>query len=199
MIEVNVKSNDIDSLRKRLAVIPNGIEKAIGRATKRTADLGKTNMIRQVTDASHIKPQIAKKDAKKGGWGKTGAVIELKRSGRLGTRHFKGQQEATGFSWQIGKDDKRLFLRRGFWGPTRKLKKGKGYRTKKSPKWKGNAFIRVGEASLPIIKIVGVSPWGYYTRNNLQGPEKEFLALHLKQRIIHEMTHVLRENGQLQD
>jgi hypothetical protein len=211
-MEINVDTANLEKLRFRLSLIAGSMEKVIGRATKRTAAKGQTNMIRQITDQSWIKPKIAKEKARNDRWGKTGAVIELRKTGRLGTRHFKGTQDPLGMYWQVGRSDKWRFMPRGFSGPTRKLfqvfeKSGKGkkatftrlskpkahYLTTQSSKWKGNSFVRAGTKRLPIVKILGVSPWGFFKKNNLEGPTVEELTAHLKDRILHEARYLLND------
>lgn len=210
MIDISIKTDDLDKLRWRLDLIPNAIPTAIRRATKRTASKGKTNIIRQITDASNIKPKIAKEKSRDFRFGSTGAAVELRKTGRLGIRHFKGTQDEQGVFWQVGKDDQYKFMPRGFTGPTRKISKiatvtGKGknreykrlespktgYITDQSSKWKGNAFVRAGKKRLPIVKVMGVSPWGFFTRRKMTGPAVEDLTKHLRERLVHEAKFIL--------
>jgi hypothetical protein len=211
-MQIDVDTSDLAQYAQRLSFIPGAMKKIIGRATKRTAQKGQTNMIRQVTDASHIKPRIAKEKARNYSSGEGGAVVELRKTGRLGTRHFKGVQDPTGMYWQIKKTDQWRFMPRGFSGPTRKVfqvfqKTGKGknkkferldkptprFITTQSTKWKGNSFVRAGSKRLPIVKILGLSPWGVFTRNEMLTPAVEDMTSHLKQRLLHEARYLLKE------
>lgn len=180
-IKIKANMESVEQFSKLLAKKKKKLPEAMGHAIKRTAAHGRTNIIGQIKDGTYIKDGIIRERAKFERSGKMFAVVELNPSGRLGTRHFKGEQNENGVTFQIGPGEKLLLSRSAFMGP----KLGK-----KNKKWKGNAFRRVGPNRKPIIKVLGVSPWGFFTKRNLVGPTQEHLQEWLTKRLVHELKRL---------
>lgn len=115
------------------------------------------------------------------------AVVELKKTPRLGLRHYGAKQNKKGVTYKISKSGGRRLAEGAFLGP-----KPGAVRTK----WKGNAFKRTGKARLPIVQIKGVSTYGAYVKNNLQGPQVERVRADLANELTRRIKlNVLRASG----
>tara|TARA_R110000823_G_scaffold174585_2_gene307245 strand:- start:309 stop:893 length:585 start_codon:yes stop_codon:yes gene_type:complete len=115
------------------------------------------------------------------------AIVTLRKTKRLGLRHFGARQDKSGVSYKIGKTGGRQKVMGAFQGPKPGVMK---------TSWKGNAFKRVGKERLPIVALKGVSAYGAYAKNELSGPQvkaiEDELAKQIERRI---KLNVLRANG----
>jgi len=210
---ISIKGGTVElvAAEQMLAHIPGATEKAIKRATTRTASFANTRIARAITRGSNIKAAITREKLKKGKIGDSGAYVRLNKTGRLGIRHFKGVQTETGVMFRVGKKDKWLFVPRAFTGPTREVTKigemvkqgrkkvyqrlaepRKSYTTQQNPKWKGNAAVRIGRKRLPIVFVKGVSPAGYFVKNKLELPGKMEISDFFRKRLRHEILFILK-------
>lgn len=115
------------------------------------------------------------------------AIVQLKKTGRLGLRHFGAKQDKRGVTYKITKKGGRGRVDSAFLGP-------KPGAVKTS--WRGNAFKRTGKKRLPIIQIKGVSAWGAYIKNNLAGPQAKAVEAELLKQIERRINlNVLRASG----
>ena len=85
------------------------------------------------------------------------ATITIKKTKRLGLRHFGAKQNKKGVSYKISKTKGRRFIASAFRGPMPD-------RIKES--WKGNVFKREGKARLPIFHKRGPTPRGVYLKSD---------------------------------
>lgn len=115
------------------------------------------------------------------------AVVSLKKTKRLGLRHFGARQDKRGVSYKISKTGGRSRVNGAFQGPTPKAMK---------LSWRGNAFKRVGKSRLPIVQIKGVSAFGAYVKNNLEGPQVKEVNAELSKQLERRINlNILRANG----
>jgi hypothetical protein len=115
------------------------------------------------------------------------ATVTLRKTKRLGLRHFGAKQDQRGVSYKIAKQGGRKRVNSGFQGPKPGVMK---------VSWKGNAFKRVGKARLPIIKLQGVSAYGAYAKNELSGPQVEAINAELTKQMERRIKlNILRAEG----
>lgn len=115
------------------------------------------------------------------------AIVQLKKTGRLGLRHFGAKQDKRGVTYKITKKGGRGRVDGAFLGP-----KPGAVKTN----WRGNAFKRTGKKRLPIVQIKGVSAWGAYVKNNLAGPQAKAVEAELLKQIERRINlNVLRASG----
>jgi hypothetical protein len=115
------------------------------------------------------------------------AVVSLKKTPRLGLRHFGAKQDKRGVSYKISKTGGRRRVDGAFMGP-------KPGAVKTS--WRGNAFKRVGSSRLPIIKLLAVSAYGTYKKNELAGPQLKAIEDELFKQMERRINlNVLRASG----
>jgi hypothetical protein len=119
--------------------------------------------------------------------GSLSAVVSLKKTPRLGLRHFGAKQDKRGVSYKIGKTGGRRRVDGAFMGP-------KPGAVKTS--WRGNAFKRAGSSRLPIIKLLAVSAYGTYKKNELAGPQLKAIEDELSKQMERRINlNVLRASG----
>ena len=167
------------SLTKELAAAINAVSKKtkleMGREIRATVNLKKDEAEKPLSIRAAASPQSLQ------------AVVSLKKTPRLGLRHFGARQDKRGVSFKISKRGGRGRVDGAFMGP-------KPGAVKTS--WRGNAFKRVGSGRLPIIQIKGVSAFGAYVKNNLAGPQVEAVNAELTKQIERRINlNVLRANG----
>jgi hypothetical protein len=115
------------------------------------------------------------------------ATVTLRKTKRLGLRHFGAKQNKTGVSYKISKTGGRKRVDGAFQGPKPGVMK---------MSWKGNAFKRVGKQRLPIIKLQGVSAFGAYAKNELSGPQVKVIEAELTKQMERRIKlNILRAEG----
>jgi hypothetical protein len=115
------------------------------------------------------------------------AVVTLKKTPRLGLRHFGARQDKRGVTYKISKTGGRSRVDGAFQGPKPGVMK---------TSWKGNAFKRVGKGRLPIVQIKGVSAYGAFVKNNLAAPRAAAVTDELHKQMERRINlNVLRANG----
>lgn len=115
------------------------------------------------------------------------AIVSLKKTPRLGLRHFGAKQDKRGATYKIRKKGGRQRVNVAFMGP-------KPGAVKTS--WKGNVFKRTGKARLPIVQLKGVSAYGAYKKNDLEGPQAKAVEEELAKQINRRINlNVLRASG----
>lgn len=85
------------------------------------------------------------------------ATITIKKSKRLGLRHFGAKQNKKGVNYKISKTKGRKFIAGAFQGPNPKARK---------ISWKGNVFKREAKTRLPIYQKKGPTPRGVYLKSD---------------------------------
>jgi hypothetical protein len=115
------------------------------------------------------------------------AVVRLKKTKRLGLRHFGAKQNKSGVSYKISQKGGRSHVAGAFMGPNPKAVK---------TSWRGNVFKRVGKSRLPIIQLLGVSAFGAYAKNDLAGPQAKAIETELQKQMERRINlNVLRASG----
>lgn len=190
MIAVEINANQLDrlgssavaakkSLPKELAAAINAVSKKtklqMGRDIRATVNMKKDETEKPLSIRATATPQSLQ------------AIVSLKKTKRLGLRHFGSKQDKRGVSYKISKKGGRQRVDGAFMGP-----KPGAIRTK----WKGNAFKRVGKDRLPIVQIKGVSVYGAYVKNDLAGPQAQAITAELTKQMERRINlNVLRANG----
>lgn len=201
-VTVKIDFAKMIAIQRKLRHIPGATDKAIKRAAKRTSGHGFTQISKQITKFSNIKAAITKDKMSKGASGKNGAFVRLKKTGRLGVRHFKPKYDETGVKYQIGKKDKILFVAKAFSGPPITvdyspdkidIRKKRKRNVRQYIKWKGNAAVRVGKSRLPIVFVKGVSPAGFFSKRKMLQPTQTELQRFFYKRLQHEVDFILKQ------
>lgn len=167
------------SLSKELAAAINAVSKKtklqMGRDIRATVNMKKDESEKPLSIRATATPQSLE------------AIVSLKKTRRLGLRHFGAKQDKRGVSYKIMKKGGRQRVDGAFMGPNPKAIK---------ISWKGNVFKRVGQSRLPIVPIKGVSAYGAYVINDLAGPQEQVITAELTKQMERRINlNVLRANG----
>lgn len=167
------------SFTKEMSSAINAVSKKtklqIGRDIRKTVALKKDESEKPISIRATATPQNLK------------AIVTLKKTKRLGLRHFGARQDKRGVSYKISKTGGRQRVDGAFQGPKPGVMK---------MSWRGNAFKRVGESRLPIVQLKGVSAYGAYAKNELAGPQVTAIESELTKQMERRINlNVLRANG----
>lgn len=190
MIAIELNANQVKRLVDSTAAAGKSMAKELAQAINSTAKKTKLGMGRQIRKTIAMKKDESEKPLSiraNATASSLQAVVSLKKTPRLGLRHFGAKQDKRGVSYKIGKKGGKSRADGAFTGP-----KPGAIRTK----WRGNAFKRVGKNRLPIVQIKGVSAWGAYVKNELTGPQVAEVSAELSDQMERRINfNVLRANG----
>jgi hypothetical protein len=190
MIGIEIDATQLASLGEAVAKAGKSLKKELAGAINAVSKKTKLEMGRDVRATINIKKDESEKPLSIRATATSNnlsAIVSLKKTKRLGLRHFAARQDKRGVSYKISKKGKRSRVDGAFQGPTP---------ARGNVKWKGNAFKRVGQSRLPIIQIKGVSAFGAYTKNNLAGPQAEVVSAELSKQMERRINlNVLRAAG----
>jgi hypothetical protein len=190
MLSVEINKDQLERLATATARAGKKMKKELAGAINQVSKKTKLQMGRDIRNTVNLKKDEAEKplsirtDASEGS---LFAVVQLKKTPRLGLRHFGARQDKRGVSYKISKQGGRSRVDGAFSGPTPTIRK---------MSWKGNAFKRTGKGRLPIVHIKGVSAYGAYVKNKLSAPQlvvvQEELIKQIERRIN---LNILRAEG----
>jgi len=103
------------------------------------------------------------------------AVVVQSKTRRLSLREFGARQTGKGVSYKVSKTAGRKVIPGAFQGPRPGVIK---------TSWRGHAFKRAGKTRLPIIKLMGPSPWGVFVKKKLKKPVQIDAKEELRKQII---------------
>jgi hypothetical protein len=177
VINFIIERRQIEQLKKAIAGTSIDIRKELAVAVNKTAKATVSEIAKDVTKELNT-TQAAVKYASRGlevlgraTFSKPGAIVRLKRTGRMSLRHFKPKQNAAGVTYKISKSKGNSFVKSAFMGPRPGAVK---------ISWKGNVFKRTGDMARmkrgryagkvreQITKLHGASPWGVYIAQNFE-------------------------------
>jgi hypothetical protein len=190
MLAVEINEAQLDRLATAVARSGKKMKKELAGAINAVSKKTKLQMGRDIRNIVNLKKDEAERPLKIrtiASEGSLFAVVELKKTKRLGLRHFGAKQDKRGVSYKISKNGGRSRVDEAFSGPKPGVVK---------MSWKGNAFKRVGASRLPIVQLKGVSAWGAYVKNKLSAPQlvvvQEELIKQIERRIN---LNILRAEG----
>lgn len=190
MLSVEINKDQLERLATATARAGKKMKKELAGAINQVSKKTKLQMGRDIRNTINLKKDEAEKPLSirtNASEGSLFAVVQLKKTPRLGLRHFGAKQDKRGVSYKIGKKGGRSRVDGAFSGPKPGVVK---------TSWKGNAFKRTGKNRLPIVQIKGVSAYGAYVKNKLSAPQlvvvQEELIKQIERRI---KLNILRAEG----
>lgn len=190
MISIEINAKQLKRLREASGKARKNFGRELAGAINQVSRKTKVKIGRDIRAVIAMKTAEAKKPISIKGKASAvhlSATVSLKKTKRLGLRHFGARQGKRGVSYRIDKQGARRSVNGAFQGPKPGVMK---------ISWKGNVFKRVGPGRLPIIQLRGVSAYGAYKKNDLSGPQvesiKEELTLQMERRI---KLNILRAEG----
>ena len=190
MIEIQINAKQLKRLREAVGKSKKSIKKELAGAINATSKKTKLQVGRDIRKTVNLKKDEAERPLSlRATATETNlvAVVSLKKTKRLGLRHFGARQDKRGVSYKIGKTGGRSRVQGAFQGPKPGVMK---------MSWKGNAFKRVGKERLPIVMLKGVSAFGAYAKNDLEGPQVKEINAELSKQMERRINlNILRANG----
>ena len=190
MIEIKIDAKQIKRLIEATGKAKKKFPKELAAAINDVSRKTKVKIGKDIRAVVAIKTAEAKKPISikaKASAQQLSATVTLKKTKRLGLRHFGARQTKTGVSYKISKTSGRKSVAGAFQGPTPNIRK---------MSWRGNVFKRVGESRLPIIQLKGVSAFGAYAKNELSGPQVKTIEAELVKQMERRIKlNVLRASG----
>jgi hypothetical protein len=114
------------------------------------------------------------------------AGVRLKKTTRLPLRDFGAKQNKSGVTYKISKRGGRGSVQGAFQGPRPGSVK---------TSWRGRVFKRVGKSRLPIVQLMGPSPWGVFVKRRMNSVQIQETQTELKYQIERRIKlNVLRAN-----
>ena len=190
MIAIEINAKQLVSLRKATGEAKKSFSKELASAINQVSKKTKLQIGRAIRDTINMKKDESEKPLSiraNATENNLTAIVSLKKTPRLGLRHFGARQDKRGVSYKISKNGGRGRVDGAFQGPRPGVMK---------TSWKGNAFKRTGNKRLPIVQIKGVSAYGAFVKNNLTQPRVAFVRDELHKQIERRINlNVLRANG----
>lgn len=177
MIAVEIDSSQMIRMQEAVKRAGKNIAREVAAAINKMAKKTRLDMGREVKKHIAVKKAEAEKPISVVSIAtamKMQALVKLKKTKRLGLRHFAARQDNRGVSYKISKKGGRARVDGAFQGPKPGVMK---------TSWKGNVFKRLGKAvragkgryqgklRQPIVQVHGVSVFGAYSINKLAGPQ----------------------------
>lgn len=190
MIEIEINAKQLRRLREAVGKSKKNIKKELAGAINATSKKTKLQVGRDIRKTVNLKKDEAERPLSIRATATEAnlvAVVSLKKTKRLGLRHFGARQDKRGVSYKISKTGGRSRVNGAFQGPRPGVMK---------MSWKGNAFKRVGKERLPIVMLKGVSAFGAYAKNELEGPQVKEINKELSKQMERRINlNILRANG----
>lgn len=190
MLAVEINKKQLERLATATAKARKNMKKELAAAINAVSKKTKLQMGRDIRSTINLKKDESEKPLSiraSATEGNLSAVVQLKKTPRLGLRHFGAKQDKRGVSYKISKQGGKSRVDGAFSGPKPGVVK---------MSWKGNAFKRVGKNRLPIVQIKGVSAYGAYVKNKLSAPQLVIVQEELVKQIERRINlNVLRASG----
>jgi hypothetical protein len=190
VIEIEINAKQLRRLREAVGKSKKNIKKELAGAINSTSKKTKLQVGRDIRKTVNLKKDEAERPLSLRATATEAnlvAVVSLKKTPRLGLRHFGARQDKRGVSYKINKTGGRSRVNGAFQGPRPGVMK---------MNWKGNAFKRVGKERLPIVMLKGVSAFGAYAKNELEGPQVKEINKELSKQMERRINlNILRANG----
>lgn len=202
MLSVEINKDQLERLATATARAGKKMKKELAGAINQVSKKTKLQMGRDIRNTINLKKDEAEKPLSirtNASEGSLFAVVQLKKTPRLGLRHFGARQDRRGVSYKISKQGGRARIDGAFQGPKPGVIK---------MSWKGNVFARVGgnvkmtkgryqgKMRQQIEQKKGVSAYGAYVKNDLSAPQavvvQEELITQIERRIN---LNILRAEG----
>lgn len=190
MIGVEIDVKQLRQLREATAKAKKKLPRELAAAINATARKVRTQISKDIRKKVALKAKDVKQEISlrnKATAEHPVARVSLKKTKRLGLNKYGARQDKRGVSYKIDKQGGRKRVDGAFQGPKPGAMK---------MSWKGNAFKRVGKARLPIVKLMGPSPYGVYAKNEMAAPQAKDIKAELSKQMERRIKlNILRAEG----
>ena len=190
MISLSIDQSQLSRLETAARNAGRLMSKELAAAINATAKKTKLDMGRKIRAEINVGKDAVEsviKIVKPATPGSLSAGARLSETKRLPLRDFNAKQNKAGVSYKISKKGGRATVAGAFQGP--KLGKIK-------PSWRGRVFKRVGKDRLPIVQLMGPSPWGVFVKRRMTSLQVQETETELRWQIERRINfNVLRASG----
>jgi hypothetical protein len=190
MISMSVDQSQIKRLEAAVRGAGKSMSKEISAAINAVAKKTRLDMGRKIRSELNIGKESVEstiKIVRPSTPGSLSAGVRLNETKRIPLRDFGAKQNKAGVSYKISKRGGRATVAGAFQGP-------KPGEIKAS--WRGRVFKRVGKSRLPVVQLMGPSPWGVFVKRRMTAVQIAETEAELKKQIERRINlNVLRANG----
>jgi hypothetical protein len=190
MISIEVSVTQLARLTKAVGNARKSLPREISAAINATAKKTRLDMGRKIRNEIAVKKEPVEKVIKlvrQSSAGSLSAQVNLAKSARIPLRDFGARQTKAGVSYKIAKKGGRATVQGAFQGPRPGVMKAS---------WRGRVFKRVGKSRLPIVQLMGPSPWGVFVVKKMTPIQRKEIEAELAKQIERRINlNVLRANG----
>lgn len=196
MIAIEINAKKLKELRKAVDKAGRSFPREFAAALNKTATVAKSSPKSKIGISQRIRTELVVKARdlnklikinRRATSSRLVAGVLLEKTKRLPLRAFAQRQTSAGVTYRISKGGGLKIAIGAFQGPKPGVMKAS---------WRGNVFRRVGKSRLPIVKLMGASPWGVFTKKRMTPEQiadiKAELAKQMDRRI---RENILRANG----
>jgi hypothetical protein len=189
MFAVEVSTTQLSRLTKAVGEARKSLPREISAAINATAKKTRLDMGRKIRSEINVKKEPVEKVIKlvrQSSAGSLSAQVSLSKTARLPLREFGARQTKSGVSYKISKKGGRGSVPGAFQGPKPGVMKAS---------WRGRVFKRVGKERLPIVQLMGPSPWGVFVKKKMTPAQMKEIETELAKQIERRINlNVLRAN-----
>ena len=182
MFAIQIAALQLARLTKAVSDARKSLPKEISAAINATAKKARLDMGRKIRSEIAVKKEPIEKVIKlvKQSTSTTlSAQVTLSKSERMPLRDFGARQNKSGVSYKISKKGGRATVRSAFMVPS----------------MGNNVFNRTTKKRLPIVKLMGPSPWGVFIKKKLTPVQQRAIEAELAKQIDRRINlNVLRAN-----
>jgi hypothetical protein len=190
MISLSIDRSQISKLEAAVRNAGKSMSKEIAAAINATAKKTRLDMGRKIRSELNIGKEsiesvikIVRPATPTG----LSAGARLNQTKRIPLRDFGAKQNKAGVSYKISKKGGRGSVEGAFQGPKPGAMKAS---------WRGRVFKRVGKDRLPIVQLMGPSPWGVFVKQRMTAAQVKETEAELAKQIERRINlNVLRANG----
>lgn len=192
MLQIEIPRDQIKRLEQAIAGTKKKLPKELAIAVNATAKKTKGAISKEIRNELATKKTAVDKTLKiktKATASSLSSTVRVEETRRIPLRDFGARQTKRGVSYKISKTTGRKTVLGAFQGPKPGVMKAS---------WKGNVFKRAGKARLPIVKLMGVSPWGVFVKKGLTQPSIAEATAELKKQIERRIRFInLKKSGDI--
>jgi hypothetical protein len=189
MFAVEIAAPQLARLTRAVGEARKSLPKEISAAINATAKKTRLDMGRKIRSEINVKKEPVEKVLKlvrQSTSTTLSAQVTLSKTARLPLRDFGARQTKSGVSFKISKKGGRGTVQGAFQGPKPGVMKAS---------WRGRVFKRVGKERLPIVQLMGPSPWGVFIKKKLTPVQQKEIEAELAKQIERRINlNVLRAN-----
>ena len=190
MIAIDIDVRKLDEFRRAIRAAGKSIPREMAAAFNATAKKTKSSISKQIrtelaSSAKGVNDTIS--ITKKATTQSLNAGVRLGKTKRVPLKDFGARQVRAGVSYRVSKGGSRKLATSAFMGPKPGVK---------APRLNGHVFKRKGPGRLPIVKLMGASPWAVFIKQRMSPEQVKMINAELLKQVDRRIKlNVMRANG----